>query len=212
MREGSVEVTGPGLKAPARVVGGQRLRANEVTADRPGEAPEVVVEDATTAAREARTCSRIAGRGGAGGAARSRRRAGPAGSDRRRRPLLRARDADRRGCARGARWWRRRRRGWRWPTPNGARSRRRASSRKRSRRRCAKATGTRAAGSWAPRISSSWATSRVSPASAEHAEMAYGRRCGATRSADRAVYGLGRLAFDQRKDYAAAESYFSETT
>ena len=29
MREGSVEVTGPGLKAPARVVGGQRLRANE---------------------------------------------------------------------------------------------------------------------------------------------------------------------------------------
>ncbi len=53
MREGSVEVTGPGLKAPARVVGGQRLRANEVTADVPGEAPEVVVEDATTAAREA---------------------------------------------------------------------------------------------------------------------------------------------------------------
>ena len=34
MREGSVEVTGPGLKAPARVVGGQRLRANGVTADR----------------------------------------------------------------------------------------------------------------------------------------------------------------------------------
>jgi hypothetical protein len=51
MREGSVEVTGPGLKAPARVVGGQRLRANEVSADRPGEEPEVRVEDATTAAR-----------------------------------------------------------------------------------------------------------------------------------------------------------------
>lgn len=56
MREGSVEVTGPGMKAPARVVGGQRLRANDVTADRPktgagaGDDPEVVVEDAATAA------------------------------------------------------------------------------------------------------------------------------------------------------------------
>jgi hypothetical protein len=50
MREGSVEVTGPGLKAPARVVGGQRLRANGVTAENAGDEPEVVVEDATVVA------------------------------------------------------------------------------------------------------------------------------------------------------------------
>jgi len=50
MHEGSVEVTGPGLKAPARVVTGQRLRARDVDADRPGEEPSVVVEDATLAA------------------------------------------------------------------------------------------------------------------------------------------------------------------
>ena len=50
MREGSVEVTGPGLKAPARVVGGQRLRANGVTGENAGDEPEVVVEDATIVA------------------------------------------------------------------------------------------------------------------------------------------------------------------
>jgi hypothetical protein len=48
MHEGSVEVTGPGMKAPARVVTGQRLRAKDVTA---GEEPSVVVEDATLAVR-----------------------------------------------------------------------------------------------------------------------------------------------------------------
>jgi hypothetical protein len=53
MREGSVEVTGPGMKAPARVVGGQRLRANDVTVDHPGDEPEVVVEDGTVAAAPA---------------------------------------------------------------------------------------------------------------------------------------------------------------
>src|SRR5262245_45240985 len=45
MHEGSVEVTGPGLKAPARVVTGQRLRTSGATADRPAaDEPEVVVE------------------------------------------------------------------------------------------------------------------------------------------------------------------------
>lgn len=53
MREGSVEVTGPGMKAPAHVVGGQRLRANDVTSDEAGEAPEVVVEDANATATAA---------------------------------------------------------------------------------------------------------------------------------------------------------------
>src|SRR4029078_3196095 len=53
MHEGSVEVTGPGMKAPARVVTGQRLRANDVSADThgPGAEPKGVVEDATLAAR-----------------------------------------------------------------------------------------------------------------------------------------------------------------
>jgi len=48
MHEGSVEVTGPGMKAPARVVTGQRLRAKDVSGD---EEPSVVVEDSTVAAR-----------------------------------------------------------------------------------------------------------------------------------------------------------------
>jgi hypothetical protein len=51
MREGSVEVTGPGMKAPARVVGGQRLRANDVAVDHPDDAPEVVVEDVSLAVK-----------------------------------------------------------------------------------------------------------------------------------------------------------------
>jgi TolA-binding protein len=51
MREGSVEVTGPGMKAPARVVGGQRLRANDVAVDHPDDQPEVVVEDVSVAAK-----------------------------------------------------------------------------------------------------------------------------------------------------------------
>ncbi|HXU07129.1 MAG TPA: FecR domain-containing protein [Polyangia bacterium] len=50
MHEGSVEVTGPGMKAPARVVTGQRLHANGVSAEMPGD-ESVVVEDTTLAAR-----------------------------------------------------------------------------------------------------------------------------------------------------------------
>jgi transmembrane sensor len=49
MREGSVEVTGPGLRAPARVVTGQRLRTSGAAAKQTDE-PEVVVEDANTIA------------------------------------------------------------------------------------------------------------------------------------------------------------------
>ena len=62
MREGSVEVIGPGMKAPARVVGGQRLRANGVTADKADAEPEVVVEDVTTtiAARQEAAIPEIA--------------------------------------------------------------------------------------------------------------------------------------------------------
>jgi hypothetical protein len=49
MHEGSVEVTGPGLKAPARVVTGQRLRTSGAAAETPAaDEPEVVVEDANT--------------------------------------------------------------------------------------------------------------------------------------------------------------------
>src|SRR5262252_6935234 len=61
MREGSVEVTGPGLKAPARVVGGQRLRANDVTSEAAGDgdAPDVVVEDANTVANTIATTAPV---------------------------------------------------------------------------------------------------------------------------------------------------------
>src|SRR3954469_25892442 len=52
MHEGSVEVTGPGLKAPARVVTGQRLRASDVTTGQ-DTTPTVVVEDATVVANVA---------------------------------------------------------------------------------------------------------------------------------------------------------------
>jgi TolA-binding protein len=48
MHEGSVEVTGPGMKVPARVVTGQRLRARGASGADDG---AVVVEDATVAAR-----------------------------------------------------------------------------------------------------------------------------------------------------------------
>ena len=63
MREGSVEVIGPGMKAPARVVGGQRLRANGVSVDRAGAEADVVVEDTTVrliAAREEAAVPEIA--------------------------------------------------------------------------------------------------------------------------------------------------------
>ena len=84
MREGSVEVIGPGMKAPARVVGGQRLRANGVTADKAGAEPEVVVEDATTtiAARQEAAIPRDRARA-AGGAGRRAGAAGGGGQDRR---------------------------------------------------------------------------------------------------------------------------------
>ena len=44
-----------------------------------------------------------------------------------------------------------------------------------------------------------------------HAEVAYRAALRRYPNADRAVYELGRLAFDQRKNYAAAESYFANT-
>jgi TolA-binding protein len=46
MHEGSVAVTGPGIKEPMRVVTGQRLRANAAAASSDGEEPVVSIEDA----------------------------------------------------------------------------------------------------------------------------------------------------------------------
>jgi transmembrane sensor len=48
MHEGSVAVTGPGLKEPMRVVTGQRLRANAAAANAEGHEPVVSLEDADT--------------------------------------------------------------------------------------------------------------------------------------------------------------------
>jgi ferric-dicitrate binding protein FerR (iron transport regulator) len=46
MHEGSVAVTGPGIKQPMRVVTGQRLRANAAAANSEGQEPAVSIEDA----------------------------------------------------------------------------------------------------------------------------------------------------------------------
>ena len=148
MREGSVEVIGPGMKAPARVVGGQRLRANE---------------------RDRRCSGRRAGGGGRGrddddrGPPRpasprsptrlSRRRRRPSSRRSRKRSEKTAPRADARCGSRGVR--------------RGARSRRRRRSRCAGRRpmarardergklqgsvrgrQCAKATVTRLRRSW----------------------------------------------------------------
>ena len=55
---------------------------------------------------------------------------------------------------------------------------------------------------------SGWATSRASPKDAAHAESAYQAARRRFPSADQPVFFLGRLAFDGRRDYAAAARWF----
>jgi len=207
MREGSVEVTGPGLKAPARVVGGQRLRANEVTADVPGEAPEVVVEDATTAAREADVDAPAVEAEPTAAAfiaepaqleAVEKTAAAP------------ARGVDRRGV--------RARRAVVAPAPTRLAM---ADAEWRGLEAKGKLKEAFAAalreGDWNESCRQLGAADLLklgnvarNAGHAEHAEMAYRAALRRSPGADRAVYELGRLAFDQRKNYAAAGSYFSE--
>jgi len=207
MREGSVEVTGPGLKAPARVVGGQRLRANEVTADVPGEDPEVVVEDATTAAREAEVPAPSV-EAEPPAAALVAEPAQPEAIEKT--AVTSARDVERRGV--------RARRAVVAPAPTRLAL---ADAEWRGLEAKGKLKEAFAAalreGDWNESCRQLGAADLVTLGNmarvaghAEHAEMAYRAALRRNPAADRAVYGLGRLAFDQRKNYAAAESYFSE--
>ncbi len=199
MREGSVEVVGPGMKAPARVVGGQRLRANGVTADRPGAEPEVVVENATTtiAAREEALIPELA----------EEVSAAPVGVE-----TEQAEASEKMAPARG-----------------GSRARRAVAAprviavadtawhglEKRGRFKEALEAAKReglfdngCAGLGMDDVVRLGETARLA-GDLDRAEYAYQsawRRYPA--SAQRALFGLGRLAFDQRKDYAAAGNAF----
>lgn len=210
MREGSVEVTGPGLKAPARVVGGQRLRANEVTADRPDEASEVLVEDATTAAREPAVVDAPAEAEPAAPptAALIAEPVQPEATEKTTAAPIR--DVDRRGV--------RARRAVAAPAPTRLAL---ADAEWRGLEAKGKLKEAFAAalreGDWNESCRQLGAADLVklgnvarNAGHVEHAEMAYRSALRRDRNADRAVYELGRLAFDQRKNYAAAESYFSE--
>jgi len=215
MREGSVEVTGPGLKAPARVVGGQRLRANEVTADVPGEEPEVVVEDATTAAREAGlpTPPAVEAEPTAafvGEPAQPEAQPETQPETIGKTAAAPVRDVDRRGG--------RARRAVVAPAPTRLAL---ADAEWRGLEAKGKLKEAFAAamreGDWNESCRQLGAADLVKlgniarvAGQAEHAEMAYRSALRRNPQADRAVYELGRLAFDQRKNYAAAESYFSE--
>jgi len=211
MREGSVEVTGPGLKAPARVVGGQRLRANEVSADVPGDELEVVVEDATTAAREVDVpAPAVEAEPVAALIAEPAQPEAQPPETIGKTAAAPMREVDRRGV--------RTRRAVVAPAPTRLAL---ADAEWRGLEAKGKLKEAFAAalreGDWNESCRQLGAADLVklgnmarNAGRAEHAEMAYRSALRRDRGADRAVYELGRLAFDQRKNYAAAESYFSE--
>jgi transmembrane sensor len=215
MREGSVEVTGPGLKAPARVVGGQRLRANEVTADVPGAPPEVVVEDATTAARAADVGLPTPPPAEAEPVAPVEE---PAVAEAAMPAAMPDRAVLSRQATRDDRRASRARRAVAAPAPARLAL---ADAEWRGLEAKGKLKEAFAAalreGDWQESCRQLGAADLVKLGNiarvaghAEHAEMAYRAALRRSPGADRAVYELGRLAFDQRKNYAAAESYFSE--
>ena len=211
MREGSVEVTGPGLKAPARVVGGQRLRANEVTADRPGEEPEVVVEDATTAAALSTSptspTSPEAEPVAPAEEAAVVEAAQPEAMPDRAVPSRQATRDDRRAS-----------RARRAPAPAPTRlaladAEWRALEAK-GQLKEAFAAALRE-GDWNESCRHLGADDLVTlgnmarvAGKPEHAEIAYKAAWRRSQSADRAIYGLGKIAFDQHKDYGRAGTYF----
>jgi len=207
MREGSVEVTGPGMKAPARVVGGQRLRTNGATADHAGDPPEVIVEDATTvAAREvaapqlpveaepAAPSEEVAAALEAPAPAdkvvsRTRDR----GSDRRASRVRRPVAAQTRLAMADAEW-------------RGLESRGRLKE--------ALAAALRDA-DWNQSCQQLGSEDVVKlgdiarvAGRPDLAEVAYRRAVQRFPGADRAYYGIGKVAFDQRKDYAGAGNAF----
>ena len=207
MREGSVEVTGPGMKAPARVVGGQRLRTNGVTAEHAGDAPEVVVEDATTVARPAAEAEAVAAQPeeeaqapvvAAAPTETVTEKPAPSSRDDRRAPRARraahapAQTQTRLAMA-DAEW-------------RGLESRGKMKE--------ALAAALRD-GDWNQSCSQLGAEDLVKMGDiarvagrVDLSDVAYKRALQRFPRADRAVYGLGRLAFDQTKDYRAAGGWF----
>jgi hypothetical protein len=203
MREGSVEVTGPGLKAPARVVGGQRLRASEVSADRPGEEPEVRVENATTtiAARQEVEVPELAV---------DEAPPPPAAPAPPSETAVPARAARVRHAAPAATA----------PAPAAASTRLALAS---AEWRALEAKGQLKEAFWAAMREGSWEdacqqlnahdlvklgdTARHA-GKIEHAQLAYKSAIRRFPKEDHAVYLLGKLAFDQQKDYVAAGNAF----
>jgi transmembrane sensor len=206
MREGSVEVTGPGLKAPARVVGGQRLRTNGAAADHAGAPSEVVVEDATTVAvpppaqAETPAAEEIPAVADAPAEAVAER---PTVAASRRN----ARDERRAPHARRA-------------APAAAQTRlaladaewRGLEARGRMKEALAAALHE---GDWTTSCRQLGADDLVKMGDIARvagrpdlADVAYKTARQRFPSADRAIYGLGKLAFDQKKDYVAAGNAF----
>jgi TolA-binding protein len=202
MREGSVEVIGPGMKAPARVVGGQRLRANGVSADAPGAQPEVVVEDTTTkiAAREEAAIPEIA----------------PEVLDA---PAVEAEQPETvdRTAPAGARAGSRARRAVAAPKMIAVASTEWYGLDTRGRYKEALEAAKReglfdddCAGLRAEDIYRLGDTARLAGdlMRAEYAYQAVRRRFPASMQGKTALYALGKIAFDQRKDYGAAGDWF----
>jgi ferric-dicitrate binding protein FerR (iron transport regulator) len=202
MREGSVEVIGPGMKAPARVVGGQRLRANGVTADGAG-APEVVVEDAaarTIAAREEAAVPEIAPEALEAPVAAEAEQ--PEAADKSAPAGARAGSRARRAVAPPApklvaiadtQWHALETKGRYKEALAAAKSERLFDD------NCARLAG--------PDMVRLADTARLA-GDLERADYAYQSARRFPASAAGALYGLGRVAFDQRHDYAAAASWF----
>jgi transmembrane sensor len=209
MREGSVEVTGPGLKAPARVVGGQRLRANDVSVDRPGEEPEVRVEDATTAARQVEDAA-PGPEPQAVAEPEAPSAAAPPQVAVQKPASAHVRDVDRRGSrARRA-----------LPATAAAPLRLAMAD---AEWRAYERKGQLKEAFWAAMREGDWNDAcrqlgerdlvklgdmaRVA-GKVEHAELAYRSALRRFPEADDALYRLGKLAFDQQKDYVAAGNVF----
>ena len=213
MREGSVEVTGPGLKAPARVVGGQRLRANEVTADRPGDPPEVLVEDATTAAREAADADApapaVEAEPTAAASVAAAEPAQPEAVVEKRKTTAPSRDVDRRGS-------RTRRAAATAPAPTRlalADAEWRAIEAK-GKLKEAFAAAIRE-GDWNQACQQLGAKDLVklgdmarNAGEPGYASVAYRAAQRRFPDTDGAVYGMGKVAFDQHRNYAVAARYF----
>ena len=197
MREGSVEVIGPGMKAPARVVGGQRLRANGVTADNADAAPQVVVEDVTTtiAARQEAAIPEIAPEAPAVEAEQ------PEATDRTAPAAVRSGSRARRPAVAAPRLIAIASTEWH-ALETRARFKEALAAAKREGLFDDNCAGLQGRDVW--RLGE---TARLA-GDLERAEYAYQAARRFPESAPAATYGLGRIAFDQRHDFVSAGNWF----